>query len=190
VDEKLNMSRQCVLAAQKANRILGCIKTSVASRSREVILPLYSTLLRPHLESCIQLWSPQHKDMDVLKRIQRRAMKMIRGLEYLSYEDRLRELGLFSMEKRSLQGDLRAAFQYLKGAYRKDGEGLFTRVCSDRTRGKSFEPKEGRFRLDIRKKFFTMKVVKHWNRLPRVAVSAPSLAVFKARLDGSLSNLV
>jgi len=115
---------------------------------------------------------------------------MIRGLEYLSYEDRLRELGLFSLEKRRLWGDLRAAFQYLKGAYRKDGEGLFTRVCSDRTRGNGCKPKEGRFRLDIRKKFFTMRVVRHWHRLPREAVADSSLKVFKARLDGALSNLV
>ena len=115
---------------------------------------------------------------------------MIRGLEHLSCEDRLRELGLFSLEKRRVQGDLRAACHYLKGAYRKDGEGIFTRVCSDRTRGDGSKLKEGRFRLDIRKKFFTMRVVKHRNRLPREAVDAPSLAVFKARLDGALSNLV
>ncbi|MCQ4179464.1 hypothetical protein FK518_28345, partial [Klebsiella pneumoniae] len=102
----------------------------------------------------------------------------------------VRKLVLFGLEKRRSGKTLVAAFQYLKGAYKKAGEGLLTRACSDRTRGNGFKLKEGRFRLDIRKKFFTMRVVRHWNRLPREAVDAPSLEVFKARLDGALSDLV
>jgi len=97
-------------------------------------------------------------------------------------------LALFSLEKIRLRGDLIAALQYLKGAYKRAEEGLFTRACSGRTRGSSFKLKEGSCRLDIRKKFFTVWVVRHWNRFPREVVGAPSLAVFKARLDGALSN--
>ncbi|KFW63963.1 hypothetical protein AS28_08918, partial [Pygoscelis adeliae] len=192
VDEKLDMSQQCALAAQKVKCILGCIQSSVASRAREGTLPLCSALVRPPLEHCVQLWSPQHKkDTDLLERVQRRVTKMIRGMEQLCYEERLREeLGLFSLERRRLWGDLLAACQYLKGAYKKDGGKLFSRACSDRTRGNGFKLKGGRFRLNVRKKCFTLRVVKHWPRLPREVVAAPSLEPFKVRLDGTLSTLI
>ena len=135
-----------MLTAQKANCILGYMKRSVASRSRKVILPFYSALVRPHLEYCDQLWGPQHKkDIDLLELVQRRAMKMIRGLEHLPYEDRVRELGLFSLEKRRLWGHLRVVFQYLKGATGKMGRDSWSgRVVSVRMRGNGFKLKEGR----------------------------------------------
>ena len=106
----------------------------------------------------------------------------------LSYEERLRELGLFSLEKRRLRGDLIVAFQCLKGACKQEGERLFTRVDSDKgTKGNGFKLGQGRFRLDIGKKFFTQKVVTHWNRMPE---DAPSLEAFKATLDAALGSLV
>jgi len=88
------------------------------------------------------------------------------------------------------EGPGEALQQDLKQAYRKDREELFVKESSDRMRDNGFKLKEGRFILDIRKKFFTVRVVRHWNRLPREAADAPSLAVFKARLDGAVSNLV
>jgi len=101
---------------------------------------LCTALVRPPLESCVQLWSPQHrKGMDFLEQVQRRATKMIRGLEHVSCEERLRELGLFGLEKRWLWGDLIAVFEHFKGAYEKGGDKLFSRVCCDRARTNGFK---------------------------------------------------
>ena len=97
---------------------------------------------------------------------------------------------MFSLEKRRLRVYLIAAFQYLKGAYKQEKDLLFTSVDSDRTGGNSFKLRWGRFRLDTRRKFFTRRVVTHWNRLPKEVVDAPSLEAFKARLDVALGSLV
>jgi len=115
---------------------------------------------------------------------------MMRGLEPLCWEERLGELGLLSLGKRRLRGDLIAAFQYLQGAYKQDGDKPSSRACCDRTRDNSFEVKEGRFRLGIRKIFFTVRVVRPWYRFSREVGDVPSLETFQARLDGALRSLI
>lgn len=188
VDDKLSNSSQCQAAASKANKILACIKRGINSRDKSIILPLYNSLVRPHLEYAVQFWAPVHrKDVLELEKVQRRATKLVKGLEDHSYEERLQELNLFSLEKRRLRGDMILMYKCCTGDDPSIGKKLFSSKAN-KTRGHSLKLEEKRFNLKTRRRFFTVRTVRMWNSLPQAVVSAGSMATFKRLLDEHLRD--
>ena len=172
------MTRQCAEAVKKANRMLGYIARSIEYKSKEVILTLYNTLVRPHLEYCVQFWGPHYKkDIEALEKVQRRATRMVPGIKDKSYE-----VHLFKLSKRRLRGDLIETFKFIKGINKVDVQ-LFRVSLVSRTRGHKWKFAKEKFHTDIRKYFFTQRVVNVWNSLPGHVVEAETLGVFKTRLD-------
>ena len=168
--------------------VLSFIKRGMDSRDRDIILPLYKSLVRPHLEYAVQFWAPVlKKDIGEREKVQRRTTKLIRGIEKLSYEERLEELNVFFLEKRRIRGDMINMYKYIRGPYSKLGVELFTLRSTQKTRGHSLRLVEKRFHLQIWKGFFTVRAVKMWNRLPPEVVLACSVECFKKGLDSFLN---
>ncbi|CAM5134524.1 unnamed protein product [Natator depressus] len=195
VDHRISMSRQCDMAVKKANAVLGCIRQGVSSRDKQVLVPLYKALLYNILQvplyKALQFWSPVFKkDEFQLEQVQRRATRMIQGMENLFYERRLKELGLFSLTKRRLKGDMIALYKYIRGINTREGEELFKLSTNVDTRTNGYEPAIGKFRLEIRLRFLTIRRVKFWNSLPRGAVGAKDISGFKTKLDKFMEGMV
>lgn len=184
VDNGLKFNSHAETAVNKANKIVGMIRRSFDFLDPVTFVLLFKSLVRPHLEYGNVVWSPLYKkDVLLLENVQRRATKMIPGLSDLPYEDRLRTLKLPSLVYRRLRGDLIEAFKYTHNMYDVNREHLLPSDVGDRTRGNSYKLTKQRFCSDTRKRFFSIRVNKHWNSLPDHIVTAPTLNAFKGRID-------
>ena len=177
-------AEQCTAAVKKANAILGMIKRNIEFKSKDIIIRLYKSLVRPRLEHCVQAWSPLlRKDIDMIERVQRRATKLIEGYKDLSYDDRLEKTGLISLEKRRVRGDLIQVFKMLKGFDKIDYTRFFEISTLGKTRGHSLKLVKKRSSGELRKQFFSQRVVNSWNMLPQKVVDADTINGFKNKLD-------
>ena len=185
----LKPGKHCTEVVKTANKLVGFIGRTFEFKSEKVILTLFNALVRPHLEYCVQFWSPYYrKDIDKLERVQRRATKLIPRLRNMPYEERLKELNLFSLEKRRLRGDLIEVFKMFQGF---DNVNINDYLVVDResnTRNNGFKIIGKSFRSEESKHFFFNRIVNVWNSLPAHVVSCNTIESFKNRLDKYLSN--
>ena len=189
ISSDLKFSKQCLEAEKKAQRMLGYIKRQFGFRNKEIVLSLYNSLVRPHLEYAVQFWCPsQRGDIDRLERVQRRATKLIPSIRNRSYEDRLRELNLFTLEQRRLRGQLIEVFKILRGFDNVDYRNLFE-LSEGRTRNHGYKLVLKRFNRDVCGNYFTYSICGTWNSLPTDVVNSDTVEQFKTRLDRVLRRL-
>jgi ribonuclease P/MRP protein subunit RPP40 len=191
VDSSMKFHEQCNTAIKEANKTLGLIRRNIKCKDKDIVVRLYKSLVRPKLEYCVQAWRPHYgKDISGLERVQRRATRMINGYKGLSYEERLVRTGLISLEDRRTRGDLIQVFKLIRGFDKVDYNRFFQLVQSTRTRGHRFKIVKQRSRLDVRKYFFSQRIVNVWNKLPEHVVEADSINSFKNRLDSVWSQVI
>ncbi len=188
IDKNLKFSDHCNKVANMANVTLGMIKRTISCKSKSIITRLYKALVRPQLEYCVQAWRPYlKKDIEKIEKVQRRATKMISECSKLSYEDRLKITGLTTLEDRRNRGDLIEVFKILRGFSKVDYRHFFQLVDNSKTRGNKYKLVKSRSRLDIRKHFFSQRVVNEWNKLPDSVIEAESVNSFKNKYDSYVS---
>jgi len=183
----LKVSRQCCEAAWKANRILGMVNRQFKNLDKKGSLILYKGFVRPHLEYAIQSWSPYLRgDIDKLEKVQRRATRLIAGYKKLSYF--LRRLGLTTLEQRRLRGDLIETYKIVTGKEKISCSQFFMHNYNTRGHCYKLSLTTTRCHLDLRKNFFSQRVVHYWNELPSSVVTASTVNTFKNRLDREWGN--
>ena len=184
ISSDLKPSQHCSEVVKKANKLVGFIGRVFENKSEKIMLKLYNSLVRPHLEYCVQFWSPYYqKDINKLERVQRRLTKMIPRLRNMTYEERLKILKLFPLSIRRMRGDLIEVFKMFKGFDNVSANNYFSLDRSNRRRHHDFKIIGKRFSSNESKHFFFNRVVNVWNSLPSAVVDSNTLATFKNRLD-------
>ena len=169
---------------KKANRNLGIIKRTFSYLDKTVFLNLYKSIVHPHLECASTVWSVLYKkDCISIENVQRRATRMVHSIRHLNYSDRMRELGLPSLQYRRTRADLIEVFKILNGIDNCDKSRLFHTQPLQRTRGHSQKLFKRQFRLDLRKHFFSQRIIDDWNNLSENVISSDSINQFKSRLN-------
>ena len=189
IADDLKVAGNCRAAYNKANRALGMIKRSIAFKCREILLPLYKSLVRPLVEYCTPAWSPHYqKDKDLIERIQHRFTRLIPGLAKLPYSTRLDRLNLWTLEERRNRADLIELYKISRAQSSIKLTEMFEPARDARTRGHSLKLSKNRCRLDMRKYFFSERVVDRWNELDQDTVSAETMNGFKNGLAAIRKN--
>ena len=184
VDSSMKPSKQCIEAAKKGNRVLGMIRRNFRFLGKDIVLRLYKQLVRPHLEYAVQAWNPYFsKDKDILEKVQRRATRMISSLKGVPYDERLRILNLTTLDVRRVRGDLIQVFKIVHGFDNLEFCDFFKFALGRNTRGHCLKLQKVCCRLDVRKNFFSQRVVNEWNELPESVVLSNSVNGFKNALD-------
>ena len=184
VQGDLDWDSQVAKAVSQGNRILGLIYRTYDDKSAKNILQLYKSLVRPHLEYATQAWRPhKQKHIDLLENVQRRATRMITEYRNMTYEKRLEKSGLLSLEMRRLRADLIQVYKILHGIDDIPTETLFQKSESTQTRGHNLKLYKKHSRLDVRKFFFSQRIISEWNALPSEIVNSGSVNEFKNRIE-------
>ena len=186
ITETLSPSHHIAKVVRKANQIVGMIRRTYEDRSKNNLVPLYKSLVRPHLEYCVQAWRPYlQQDINNIEGVQRRMTKMMREVEEEEYEQRMKTTKLMSLEMRRLKSDLIEVYTImhnLEGLKRED----FFPLRSAGRRGHQYTITKQYSHLNSRKYFFSQRVVNQWNRLPSTTVCAETVNRFKNQIDPML----
>ena len=184
ISEDLKPSAHCIHSYTKANRMLGLVKRTLSSQQQSILLRLYKSLVRPHLEYCSPAWSPKYvKDRELLERVQHRFTRFFKELRQLDYTERLRRLGLWSLEERRNRADLIEVYKMVNGLSALPASTFFEFRTDNRTRGHSVKIIKQRSLKDLRLHFFSERVVNRWNKLPASVLEATSVNSFKSQLQ-------